>query len=304
MAPTSLRLGARGSALSQAQAKLTAEALSPWANIEMVVIKTTGDRLSAQGAPITWKGDFTKELDAALLAGEIDFAVHSLKDVPSHLADGLALVAVPEREDPSDVLVSRPRRSFRELPRGARIGTSSPRRRAQLLVARPDLLVVEARGNVDTRIRRLEEKRFDAIVLARAGLARLGRLAEISDVFTPDVLLPAVGQGALALIARVDDADVRSLLSRLDHPPSHQEVLAERGLLARLEAGCHAPVAARARVSGGLLDLSAGVFSPDGARSLREQASGPAIEAEGIGRAVAERLLDRGAAALISEGPE
>ncbi|HEX7252816.1 MAG TPA: hydroxymethylbilane synthase [Thermoanaerobaculia bacterium] len=297
---TALRLGARGSALSQAQAKLTADALAPWTRVELAVIKTTGDRLSAKGAPITWKGDFTKELDAALLAGEIDFAVHSLKDVPSHIADGLALVAVPQREDPSDVLVSRPRRRFGDLPKGARIGTSSPRRRAQLLAARPDLVVLEARGNVDTRIRRLEEKRFDALVLARAGLARLGRLDEICDVFTPDVLLPAVGQGALALVARVGDADVRSLLSRLDHAPSHQEVLAERGLLARLEAGCRGPVGARARVSGGVLDLSAGVFSPDGVRSLREQASGPALEAEGIGRAAAERLLERGAAALIS----
>ncbi|HEY6930014.1 MAG TPA: hydroxymethylbilane synthase, partial [Thermoanaerobaculia bacterium] len=257
MASATFRLGARGSALSQAQAKLTAEALSPWAKVELVVVKTTGDRLSAKGAPISWKGDFTKELDSALLAGEIDFAVHSLKDVPSRIADGLALVAVPQREDPSDVLVSRPRLRFGDLRRSARIGTSSPRRRAQLLAARPDFEILEARGNVDTRIRRLEEKRFDALVLARAGLARLGRLDEICDVFSPDVLLPAVGQGALALVARVGDADVRSLLSRLDHGPSHQEVLAERGLLARLEAGCRAPVAARARVSGGVLDLSA-----------------------------------------------
>jgi hydroxymethylbilane synthase len=296
---TTLRLGARGSALSRAQARLVVQALSPWADVETVVIKTTGDRRSAEGAAVSWKGDFTKELDEALLAGQIDFAVHSLKDVPSRLPDGLALAAVPVREDPSDVLVAQPRRRFDELPSKARVGTSSPRRKAQLLAARPDLEVVAARGNVDTRIRRLQEGRFDAVVLARAGLARLGRLEEICDNFPHGVLLPAVGQGALALIGRSDDSDVRSVLSRLDDPPSHQEVLAERGLLAGLEAGCRAPVAASARVENGTLDLTAGVFAEDGSRSLREEASGSALEGEEIGRAVAERLLARGAADLM-----
>jgi len=300
MASPNLRLGARGSALSQAQASLVARALAPWAQIETVVVKTTGDRLSAQGAPISWKGDFTKELDEALLSGTIDFAVHSLKDVPSRLPDGLALVSVPEREDPTDVLVAHPRRRFADLPAGARVGTSSPRRRAQLLAARPDLRVLPARGNVDTRIRRLHEGLFDALVLARAGLARLNRLEEICDVFPSDILLPAVGQGALGLVARSDDSQVRSMLARLDHTASHQEVLAERAVLARLEAGCRAPVAARAQAADSSLDLSAGVFSQDGARILRERASGPALEAEALGRSVAERLLERGAADLIS----
>jgi hydroxymethylbilane synthase len=301
MASPNLRLGARGSALSTAQASLVARALAPWAQIETIVVKTTGDRLSAQGAPISWKGDFTKELDEALLSGTIDFAVHSLKDVPSRLPDGLALVAVPEREDPTDVLVAHPRRPFADLPAEARVGTSSPRRRAQLLAARPDLRVLPARGNVDTRIRRLHEGLFDALVLARAGLARLNRLEEICDVFPSDILLPAVGQGALGLVARSDDSQVRSMLARLDHTASHQEVLAERALLARLEAGCRAPVAARARASDGSLDLSGGVFSEDGARILRERESGPALEAEALGRTVAERLLEIGAAGLISE---
>src|SRR5262249_44330733 len=193
MASENLRLGARGSALSQAQASIVTRALLPWAKIETIVVKTTGDRLSAQGAPISWKGDFTKELDEAVLSGRIDFAVHSLKDVPSRLPDGLALVAVPEREDPADVLVSQPRRRFTERPAGTRIGTSSPCRRAQLLAARPDLRVLPARGNVDTRIRRLHEGAFDALALARAGLARLNRLEEICDVFPSEILLPAVG---------------------------------------------------------------------------------------------------------------
>ncbi len=262
-------------------------------------VKTTGDRLSAEGAPISWKGDFTKELDEALLAGRVDFAVHSLKDVPAALPEGLALAAVPQREDPSDVLVSHPHRPFAELPQGARVGTSSPRRKAQLLAARPDLEVLEARGNVETRIRRLREGRFDAIVLARAGLARLGMLEEISEVFSPDVLLPAVGQGALALVSRAEDSEVRGLLARLDHADSHASVLAERSLLAALEAGCRAPVAGRALVEGGELQLRAGVFSGDGSRVLREEGSGKAAEGIAVGRAVAEKLLARGAAAWI-----
>src|ERR1700757_3372100 len=167
-----LRLGARGSPLSLAQAGFVTRALEGIAHVELVVVKTTGDRLSAAGSPIEWKGDFTRELDEALLDGRIDFAVHSMKDVPTQVPDGLLLAAVPVREDPRDVLIARPRRGFRDLPDGARVGTSSPRRKAQLLAARPDLNVLEARGNVDTRLARLAEGRFDAIVLARAGLAR------------------------------------------------------------------------------------------------------------------------------------
>jgi hydroxymethylbilane synthase len=297
-----LRLGARGSALSLAQANLVSRSLSGRAEVEIVTVRTTGDRLSAAGSPIEWKGDFTKELDLALLEGRIDFAVHSLKDVPSSVLPGLLLTAVPPREDPSDVLVSQPRRPFEELPAGARVGTSSPRRRAQLLAARPDLQISEARGNVDTRLRRLRELRWDAIVLARAGLARLGRLSEVCDVFTPEILLPAVGQGALALIARAGDRRTREALGAIDHTDSHREVAAERSLLVTLEVGCHAPVAARARVEDGTLTLQAGVFAADGSRALREAASGPAADAEVIGRAAAERLLARGAASLL-DGP-
>src|SRR5262249_13568505 len=245
-----------------------------------------------------WKGDFTKELDEALLEGRIDLAVHSSKDVPSRLPDGLVLAAVPPREDPRDVLVSEPRRSFAELPRGARVGTSSPRRRAQLLAARPDLDVSEARGNVDTRIRRLREGRFDAIVLARAGLARLRRLDEISEIFDEAVLLPAVGQGALAIVTRREDVDARAVC-RLDHPPSHAELLAERTLLAALEAGCRAPVAGRARAGGDGLQLSGAVFSLDGSRALRGPLGGsPAGPASG-GRGPAGGLPGRGAAARV-----
>jgi hydroxymethylbilane synthase len=294
-----LRLGARGSPLSLAQAKVVTEALAGLAEVELIVVRTTGDRLSAAGSPIEWKGDFTRELDEALLDGRIDFAVHSMKDVPTRVPDGLMLAAVPVREDPRDVLIARPRRSFEGLPRGARVGTSSPRRRAQLLAARPDLEVLEARGNVDTRIARLAEGRFDAIVLARAGLARLERLEEVSEVLPPELVLPAIGQGALAIYARRDDRATLALLEALDDAASHLEAEAERSLLSTLEAGCKAPVAGLARAKNGFLTLSAGVFSPDGSSALREDSAGPVSEAVSIGIDAGRKLLGRGAAALI-----
>lgn len=297
-----IRLGARGSALSLAQAKLVAASLKGWAEVEIVTIATTGDRLSAAGSPIEWKGDFTRELDDALLDGRISLAVHSLKDVPSRIPDGIVLAAVPPREDPSDVLISREGRPFAALPPGARLGTSSPRRRAQLLAARPDLEVLEARGNVDTRLSRLAEGRFDAIVLARAGLARLGRLAEVSEVLPASLLLPAIGQGALAVFARRDDAGLLSLLESLDDAASRREVEAERSLLATLEAGCRAPVAGLARVRGETLAISAAVFSSNGATALREESAGLARDAADLGRAAGQRLLERGAAALMGGG--
>jgi hydroxymethylbilane synthase len=297
-----LRLGARGSPLSLAQAKLVTESLRGIAEVELIVVRTTGDRLSAAGSPIEWKGDFTRELDEALLDCRIDFAVHSMKDVPTQVPDELRLAAVPVREDPRDVLVARPRRSFADLPDRARVGTSSPRRKAQLLAARPDLEVLEARGNVDTRIARLEEGRFDAIVLARAGLSRLERLEEISEVLAPELILPAIGQGALAIYARRDDRATLALLESLDDPASHRAAEAERSLLATLEAGCKTPVAGLARVNNGSVTLSAGVFSPDGSKALREKSAGPASEAVSIGRDAGRKLLGRGAAALMEVG--
>jgi len=297
-----LKLGARGSALSLAQATAIQRALGGEAAVELVTVRTTGDRLSAEGAPIGWKGDFTRELDEALLSGRVDLAVHSLKDVPSELPDGLVLAAVPPREDPRDALLSRGRLAFLELPRGGRVGTSSPRRQAQIRAARPDLAVVEARGNVDTRIRRLAEGRFDALVLARAGLARLGRLEEIVEVFDESVLLPAVGQGALAVVTRVADEAVRDAVRRLDDPASHAEVLAERAFLGVLQAGCRAPVAGRARAEDGRLRLNGAVFAADGSKALRGWQDGAAPEGVAVGRALGEDLLARGAAALFDAG--
>jgi hydroxymethylbilane synthase len=296
-----IRLAARGSALSLVQVHAVARLLAPFAETEITTYKTTGDRLSQLDAVIVGKGVFTKEIDEALLDGRADLGVHSLKDLPSELPEGLALSAVPPREDPSDVLISRPRIPFASLPRGARVGTGSPRRRAQLLAARPDLTLTEARGNVDTRIRRLEEGRWDAIVLARAGLARLGRLEEVCDVFSAAVMLPAIGQGALALVSRTGDAETGEVLARLDHAPSHREVRAERALLRRLEGGCRAPMAARATASNGSLRLAAAVFSADGTSYLREESESDGADPEALGESLAGRLLDRGAARLLEE---
>ncbi len=301
--PARLRLGARGSALSLAQTGQAGDALSrrTGLEVEIVTIRTTGDDLSVADAPIVGKGIFTKEIDQALLDRRIDVGVHSWKDLPADLPPGLVLACVPQREDPSDVLISHPPVPFARLPQGARVGTSSPRRRAQLLAARPDLQVSDIRGNVDTRIRRLREGRFDAVVLARAGLVRLGRLPDATEAFPRELMIPAVGQGALALVAREEDERTRSLLAAIDDPRSHAEALLERSLLRKLQAGCRAPLAGNARVSDGTIDAIGAVFSLDGRRILRERVSGAVGEAERLGEALADALLARGAGELVRE---
>ncbi|MBC8646856.1 MAG: hydroxymethylbilane synthase [Thermoanaerobaculia bacterium] len=296
-----LRIGARGSALSQAQAALVVGALQGRVEATVVTFRTTGDRLSSVGAEISGKGIFTKEIDEALLDGRVDLGVHSLKDLPSEMPDGLVLSAVPVREDPRDVLLSGSGHPLALLPPGSRIGTASPRRRAQLLASRPDCPVSDARGNVDTRIRRLREGRWEAIVLARAGLARLGRLDEVTEVFEEDRMLPAIGQGALALVTRAEDGETRRIVAALDDVQAHSESDAERELLRHLEAGCRAPLAGRARVSGEELRLTARVFSRDGDRILEARGEGSARNPREVGRRVAEELLQRGAGLLISE---
>jgi len=295
-----VRLGGRGSQLSLAQLEIVRGALARRFEVEIVTFTTTGDRLSRVDLVTTGKDLFTREVDEALRDRRIDLGVHSAKDLPSQLPEGLAIAAVPLREDPSDVVVSREGGRLLSLPAGSRIGTSSPRRRAQILSARPDLEVVPARGNVDTRIRRLHEGRWDAIVLARAGLARLGRLDDASEVLLPSQMLPAVGQGALAVVARKDDSLLSELVAAIDHPPSHREVLAERAVLDLLEAGCRAPIAGLARTENEKIHLRAAVFSPDGSHTLHEEAEGVADRPEELGREVGRKLLARGAAELIA----
>lgn len=301
-----LRLGSRGSRLALWQAehvKRRLEAGQPGLHVEIRVLHTTGDRITdVPLARIGDKGLFTKEIDRAVASGEVDAAVHSLKDVPTRLAGGLCLGAVLEREDPRDVYAPAPGRpqALDALPPGARVGTSSLRRRAQLLHRRPELVVEDLRGNLDTRIARLREGRYDAVVLARAGVRRLGLEDAVGQVLEPPAWLPAVGQGALAVACREDDGRTRALLAPLDHPETAAATAAERAFLRALEGGCQVPIAALATVHGRRLRIDGLVAAIDGDPLLRDSAEGAAADAERIGRELARRLLDRGAGDILA----
>ena len=301
MAPP-LRLGTRSSALARWQAEWVAAQLVGLGHVvELVPITTRGDAdqrnaLFQAASP----GVFTKELQRALVDEQIDLAVHSLKDLPTDPVPGLTLAVVPEREDPRDVLVSR-LGPLDELPSGAQIGTGSLRRRAQLLHARGDLQMRDVRGNLDTRLAKLAAGQYDALVLAHAGLNRLGLASEITETFAPEVLMPAVGQGALGIETRSNDTATLAAVAALDDRTTHAAVVAERSLLAELRGGCLAPVGAWARLeSPDVLRLDAVVLSDDGARRLAESAVGPLAEAELLGQSVARRLITAGAEGLIA----
>ena len=271
--------------------------------VELVEVSTEGDRSAAPLATMGGTGVFVSALRDALLAGTVDLAVHSLKDLPTTPADGIALAAVPEREDPRDVVVARDGLTLGELPVGSRLGTGSPRRASQLEALGLGLDVQGIRGNVDTRIRKVREGEVDAVVLARAGLARLGRLDEVTEVLDPIQMLPAPGQGALAIECRSVDADLVAALALLDHPATRAAVTAERAVLSTLEAGCSAPLGALAEVvegeDGEELWLRAVVLSVDGGLSVRMSATGPVTEAESLGTRLASSMLDEGAADLM-----
>jgi hydroxymethylbilane synthase len=298
-----IRIGTRGSALALLQARAVASALAG-AETAIVPMRTEGDRLAeARLAAVGGKGLFVREIEEAVLRGEIEVAVHSLKDLPAESPPGLMLAAFPAREDPRDVLVTRLPATVETLAPGARVGTSSPRRRALLLAVRPDLAVEPIRGNVDTRLRKLASGEWDAIVLAAAGLRRLGVTPESWVVLDPETFVPAVGQGILAVQARVDDHATRACLARLDDPATRACALAERAYLARLGASCNTPMAAHARVDGATVRVAAVVASDDGRRLLRESAAAPAADAARLGREVAETLLRRGAADITALHP-
>lgn len=301
--PKQLRLGTRGSALARWQADWTAARLSELgADVELVLIRTSGDR--QQDGPvgaIGGQGVFTKELQHALLERRIDVAVHSLKDLPTESPAGLALGAVPERAPVADCLVSQPSWTFRELPQGARIGTGSPRRRSQLWHVRRDLAMLEIRGNVDTRLRKLDDGEFDAIVLAEAGLRRLGLDQRISEILPMSLMLPAVGQGALAIEIRADDAASAEWVRSLNHADSAIAVHSERAMLSALHGGCLAPVAGWGRVESGALHLTGVVTSLDGQVRLEATISGDPADADQLGHFVATELLAKGAGALIDQ---
>ncbi len=296
-----LRLGTRASALARWQAEWVAARLGErGVAVELVPITTQGDVKTGPLGQIGGQGLFTKELQRALLENQIDLAVHSLKDLPTAPVEGLTIAAVPERESTADVLISNTADSLESLPPAARIGTGSLRRKAQLLHLRPDLVVEDIRGNVETRIRKLDEDAFDAIVLAEAGLKRLGLAGRIACLIPQSVMLPAVGQGALAIETRADDAPTQAVLAPLDDFQTHQGVLAERMLLFELRAGCLAPVGAYGRLAGGRLVLDAVVLGSDGQRRLAASGSTDVAAAVTLGQQVAAELLQQGAADLIA----
>lgn len=303
--PPVVRIATRGSELALWQAREVERRLlaaDPALRVEVSVVRTTGDRiLDVPLAKIGDKGLFTKELDAALLAGDADLAVHSLKDVPTRLPDGLALAAVTEREDPRDVLVGREgwRGGLDDLPSGARVGTSSLRRRAQLRAARPDLEVADLRGNLNTRLAKLDAGGYDVIVLAAAGVLRLGWRERISGWLDAPGWLPAVGQGALAVVARAEDGETGERLRPLHHPPTAAATAAERGMLRALEGGCQVPIGALGSAGGDGVTLLGLVSDLEGDVVLRGEERGPLGEAAEVGRRLAAALLERGAGEVL-----
>jgi hydroxymethylbilane synthase len=297
-----MRIGTRGSALALAQAnwvKAEIEGRWPDAAVSLEIIKTSGDRfLEAPLEAIGGKGVFTKEIDDALLADHIDLAVHSMKDLPTELAPGLAIIAVPERQDPRDVLVARSGATLSALPSGARIATGSLRRKAQLLHYRADLSVVPIRGNVDTRLKKLDAGAADALAMAAAGLLRIGRGDRITEFLSANVCVNAPAQGALAIESR-DDPSLREEFEFLNDTPTDLEVQAERALLKRLGGGCHVPVGARAEVYGELIEVTGIVADPGGGELYKAELAGMAVKAEELGKELADRLLGLGAEKLL-----
>jgi hydroxymethylbilane synthase len=291
-------IGSRGSKLALWQAQHIAATLAELgAETRIEIIKTTGDKITdVPLAKVGGKGLFTKEIEEALLARAIDIAVHSLKDVPSEIPDGLTLSAIPEREDPRDALVGLP---LARLGQGSRVGTSSLRRSAQLLALGRGLITEALRGNVDTRLRKLDEGEYDAIVLAAAGLRRLGWEDRISELIPVEIMCPAVGQGALAIETRDDGQAAQELVRQLNHSASMTAVTAERALLATLEGGCQVPIGGFAQVDGGTVHLRAMVASTDGTRIIRGERSG--AEPVKIGRELGAELLDNGAREILKE---
>ena len=298
-----LRIGTRGSQLALWQARWVQQELIrhwPALTVDLVIIKTQGDKIQdVPLAKVGGKGLFVKEIEEALLDGRIDLAVHSMKDMPAELPEGLTIGAIPRRENPLDALLSKNNVALSQLPRAARVGTSSLRRSAQLLYQRPDLNIVALRGNLDTRLKKLAETDLDAIVLAAAGLIRLEKTRHITAYLAPGEMLPAVGQGALCVEHRANNPVTTRLLSVLEHTPTRTAVTAERAFLRRLEGGCQVPIAAHGTVEEGGLRLTGLVADITGKTIVKSSAAGPAESAEALGVQLAETLLAKGADTLL-----
>jgi len=298
-------IGTRGSPLALWQAEWVRSALMqrfPGVAVELSIIRTQGDKiLDVPLAKVGGKGLFVKEIEDALLDGRADVAVHSMKDMPAEIPAGLAIGAVPERETPSDVLISRSGRTLRQLPPGGVIGTSSLRRAAQLRHLRPDLEVVALRGNVETRLRKLDTEELAAVVLAAAGVKRLGLAQRVSEYLDDESMLPAVGQGALCIEIREKDPRMGPMVAALDHPATRTAVSGERAFLKRLQGGCQVPIAGHGRLDGANLTLTGLVADIDGGTVIKDRLSGPAESAERIGIELAETLLKRGADQILQK---
>jgi hydroxymethylbilane synthase len=299
-----LRIGTRGSLLAKWQAESVRKQLFALAGVEaeIVIIKTSGDKM--QQAPLSQiggKGIFIKELEDALLDESIDLAVHSVKDIPTDVPRGLSFPAVCRRDDIRDCLISPTGSTLETLRQGARVGTSSLRRRAQLLRLRPDLDIRELRGNVDTRLRKVGDGEYDAIVLAKAGLDRLGLSQRISETFAPELFMPAVGQGAIAVETRLNDNETGDLLSKLDDPETRAAIITERALLGALQGGCQVPIGAWARVERGEMVLEACVTSVDGQQHVKQRLAGPPDQGVQLGEQMARLLMETGAQTILEE---
>lgn len=305
MTKNKIRIGTRGSPLALWQSnwiKSRLQSLHPGLEAEIVPIKTSGDKIQDVAlAKIGGKGLFVKEIEEALLRGQIDIAVHSMKDVPIKLPAGLNIVAIPSREDPRDALISKDDVKLKDLPRKARIGTGSLRRITQLLNYRPDLEIVPLRGNVETRIKKMTSETLDGIVLAVAGLRRMGMEDKISEAIDPAILLPAMGQGAIGVEARQFDADVLELVLELDHEETHIALEAERSFLRALGGGCQVPIGAYATLAGGQLTLKAVVGSLDGKQIFKSEKTGVPQNAQDIGESLGKEMLEKGAGKLLEE---
>ena len=300
-----IRIGTRASALALWQAEWVKSELEkryPGMIVTLTKIKTTGDKiLDVPLAKVGGKGLFVKEIEEAMLENEIDIAVHSMKDVPTYFPDGLHLSCITKREDARDALLSKHNIAFKDLPRGANVGTSSLRRQAQLMNARPDFVIHQLRGNVGTRLQKLKEGKFDAIILAAAGVKRLGLEANVSEYLSPEISLPAIGQGALGIECRVNDRELNDLIAFFNHTDSRTCVTGERALLRRLEGGCQVPIACYGQVKDGRLKLIGLVGSVDGKRIVRDSIEGEPEKAEKLGVILAEKLLSQGADVILRE---
>lgn len=297
-----IRIATRKSALALWQAKHVADALRPLpqvTSVELVPLTTRGDEvLDRNLQKIGGKRLFIKELEVAMEAGDADIAVHSMKDVPADMPERFCIAAVLERANPADALVGK---NLGELAQGARVGSSSLRRQAQLLALRPDIRVEPLRGNVNTRLQKLEDGQYDAIILACAGLERLGLEAHISEIFSPDQMLPAAAQGVIGIECLEDRTELLQLLKLLDHAATRTVITAERAVAKQLQADCQSPVATFGEIDGTTLNLRAMVASPDGRKIIREQVSGPADDPQALGISLSGKLLDMGAAALLAQ---